>query len=459
MAEFKTRIQLKYDTYTNWSANNPVLLKGEIAIAEIPDETGQVANEPAYLMKVGDGTSNFNSLSWISGIAADVYSWAKAATKPVYNASEIQNLDSFISGQIEDTDTQYQIVKNGNMGFKLQSKPKTGGEWTDVNSITLVPPTYSLKEGAENGTVKFGIAGSEQSVKVHGLGSAAYTESSEYDAAGTAQGLINGLNAEGATAGSGEVISSVTQENGVITVNKKTLTKNDIPTLNTSKISGLDATLEGKQDNLVFNTPYNSSTNKVATMEDVTTAVEGLSGAMHYRGVSTTNPAQGSVSIADKPQYSPAAGDVVTYQKKEFIYDGSSWRELGDESSFAVKGSIKNSDIASDANIAQSKIANLTEDLASKATPAQITSAINALDKADSAVSNQFVTAVKQENGVITVSRAQPTVANINGLNAALNLKADDADLKTVAKTGLIEDLTQGAGYITFNCGSSTEVM
>ena len=30
-----TRILLKYDTYANWTANNPVLLAGEVAIATI----------------------------------------------------------------------------------------------------------------------------------------------------------------------------------------------------------------------------------------------------------------------------------------------------------------------------------------------------------------------------------------------------------------------------------------
>ena len=32
---FQTRIQLKYDTYANWSANNPILKAGEMAIATV----------------------------------------------------------------------------------------------------------------------------------------------------------------------------------------------------------------------------------------------------------------------------------------------------------------------------------------------------------------------------------------------------------------------------------------
>jgi hypothetical protein len=34
-------------------------------------------------MKVGDGTSTFAQLPWISAKAADVYAWAKQASLPV----------------------------------------------------------------------------------------------------------------------------------------------------------------------------------------------------------------------------------------------------------------------------------------------------------------------------------------------------------------------------------------
>ena len=584
MATLNTRIQLKYDTYTNWHTNNPVLMAGELAIAEIPADTGAVPNEPAYLLKVGNGTDHFNDLDWISGKAADVYAWAKAATKPTYQASEITGLEDFIAGEIQDTNTKYQIVQNGNMGFKLQSQEKGAGDWTDVNTITLTAPTYTLDEGSTNGTVAF----NGEDVPVHGLGSAAYTESNAYDAAGAAAGvqttltgtasdastantiygakkyadekataaqtaaeghaddLIAALDSDGQTAGTGEVISVVTQADGVITVQKKTLAEADIPALTTAKITGLDTALAGKQDTLVFNTAYNASSNKAATMADVNNAVSGLSGAMHYVGESTTDPAGGTATVEGHEDW--ASGDVVTYNAKEYVYDGENWRELGDESSFAVKGSIVDADIAAGANIAQSKIAgleaalagkatsaditgaiqaldmasvsvgtgkkitaieevdgvvsvttgdiaagdipelpqskitNLTTDLAAKADAAtvttldgrvdvletaigeggsvaqQITEAINALDKGDSNTPNQFVTSVSQNNGLISVARAQPTIANISGLQEALDAKANTDDLADVATSGLIDDLTQ-TNTLILNCGSATAVM
>lgn len=88
MAEkiLKTRIQLRYDTLTNWTTNNPVLKAGEIAIATIPTAAPANKQLPPVMFKVGDGTSKFNALDWASALAADVYNWAKESGLPVENS-------------------------------------------------------------------------------------------------------------------------------------------------------------------------------------------------------------------------------------------------------------------------------------------------------------------------------------------------------------------------------------
>lgn len=70
-------------------------------------------------------------------------------------------------------------------------------------------------------------------------------------------------------------------------------------------------------------------------------AIGALSNATHFIGVTTTNPmssADGKVTIGGV-EVTPAAGDVVIYNgndadgevgQREYIYDGSSWVELGD---------------------------------------------------------------------------------------------------------------------------------
>ena len=81
MAEkiLNVRIALKYDTYANWTTNNPILKVGEVAIATIPtgDNNNVSTSLPAVLMKVGDGTSNYNALPFLSAKAADVHAYAK----------------------------------------------------------------------------------------------------------------------------------------------------------------------------------------------------------------------------------------------------------------------------------------------------------------------------------------------------------------------------------------------
>lgn len=465
------------------------------------------------------------------------------------------------------------------MGFKLQSKEIGVEEWTDVSEITLVAPTVTLTTGDTNGTVKF----NGTDVPVAGLGSAAYTQSTAYDAAGAATGVktellgtaedpstantiagvkkytdekvaaaqtaasdaVAALDLAAVSAGQGQIISSISQTDGLVAASTRALVAADIPEIGQEKVTGLTTALAGKQDTLVFNTTYNAESNKAATMTDVNNAIAGLSGAMHYVGESTTDPAT-SVTITEKPEYSPISGDVVTYQAKEYVYDGKTWRLLGDESSYAVKGAITDADISASANISMDKIGGLNAALAGKATltniteaigaldvvdsevanqfvtavnetdgkiavtrkaltaadiPAittdkvtgldtalagkadastvtqlgqdldaletlvggtnvttQITNAIGALDKEDAAVSNQFVTAVSEADGIITVTRAQPTIANVNGLQAALDAKVDTEDLAEVATTGKIDDLIQ-TNTIIFDCGTSTTSM
>ena len=472
---FNTRIQNKIDTYENYNTvkDRFIPLKGEVCIATVSTQVDGVQSPPQTLIKIGDGKSTWGSLKWLSATAADVADSLKGSN-PTLPAASITGLNEYISGQIQDTNTLYRLVASGDMGIQLQSKEK-GEEDTafkNVGSpIVLTAPTYNLIPGDTNGTVKFGIAGEESEVAVTGLKSGAYV-----DMASLALAEVS--------CGATEVIGSIKQENGVVTATKKTLTDADIPSIPTSKVTNLDTTLAGKQDTLTFNTPYNATSNKAATMTDVQNAVSGLANAMHYVGESATNPSTGTATVEGHEDW--AAGDVVTYQSKEYVYDGENWRELGDESSFAIKGSIVDADIAANANIAQSKIAGLETALAGKAgtdvtdglssrldtaegeiddlqasvgqIDTKISTAIGALDKADSAVANQFVNSVSEENGVITVTRAQPEISNVNGLQAALDLKANDSEISTVGKTGNITDLIAN-GTIILNCGSSSEVI
>ena len=445
MATFNTRIQLKYDTYANWKTHNPTPLKGEICIVVVPAEAGAVVQEPAVLFKVGDGTKAFNDLQFGSALAADVYSWAKAATKPAYSASEITGLDDYISGQIEDTDTQYKIVKTNDYSYKLQSKTLDGG-WTDVPDSVITIPKYddtevkgdiaALEALVGETAVATQIANAISAAKAELIGgdgdnaesntikgAKKYADSlntamdARVDALETAVGsggtvdskisaAIGALDRADAAV-EGQVVSAVSEDNGIITVTRRALVEADIPALAQSKITGLTAALSGKQDTITFNSPYDSSSNKAATMADVTAAIGDLSGAMHFEGVQDSLP-------EDNEGYN--SGDVILVGNKEYVFDGTTWHELGDETIYAVKGSIVNADISASAAIDQSKIANLVQDLAKKAN----TEDLGTMASENSANYVKKAEAVGYDD-ILTKTEAGTTYAT----NAALGNKVD----------------------------------
>lgn len=83
----KTRVKNRRDTAANWTKNNPVLLKGEIAIVEDTDG--------AIRFKVGDGSKAFSALAYTdeklkAEIAAKGNKLAAAgdSTMPVYIKSD-----------------------------------------------------------------------------------------------------------------------------------------------------------------------------------------------------------------------------------------------------------------------------------------------------------------------------------------------------------------------------------
>lgn len=185
-----TRISLKYDTYKNWSTNNPVLLAGEVAVCVVEANDKQATNEPTILLKCGDGTKKFNELGWISGLSADNYAWSKAATKPTYNADEIVDLDSYISGKVQDTNTTYKIEVDANNPRKFQlykhELSETAGTWNAVGEPITIPVS-TLATGTTNGTVKF----NGEDVAVAGLKGAAYEEVATLNA--TAKGYADAV--------------------------------------------------------------------------------------------------------------------------------------------------------------------------------------------------------------------------------------------------------------------------
>ena len=226
-----TRIQLKYDSYTNWATNNPTLLEGEVAIAKLVTTNavapGETDTQAPVLFKVGPGA--FNSLPWVSGLAADVYAWAKKETPDWtdFPALPLEVIDNdpgkFVTDftyadnklTITRSDVAWTDIKDA-PDFALKSElptalgvmsvEKTDATAIEVNNTDAANPKVGLKiaatqgdnvtvtqsndglkvevdtgvhavgiaTGSENGRVKLTVDGVDTEADVAGLQSAAY---------------------------------------------------------------------------------------------------------------------------------------------------------------------------------------------------------------------------------------------------------------------------------------------
>lgn len=372
---FQTRIQLKYDTYENWSRNNPVLKAGEMAIATVAAGEQSMSNLPNIVLKVGDGTSHYNDLKFVSALAADVHEWAKAQTKPVYDAKEITGLADYIAERSDfDTDTQYQLVAVSGATYKYQLQSRAfangaWGEWANVDGqvIDFSGADTRLKSledavagltGASGGiqeAITAAINGLDstksQAAGADGLALEVVQENGAiksisgsiaagtYDAAGAAKAVKDELNplitaaqaqadkgvADAAAAKTAADNASAKVDEAIAGLDYTAYAAGEATGTTVSfvgTISEADGVISAEKRDLVFASAYNPETNKAATVADITTAVADLNGAMHYVGKEEKLP-------TDVSGYK--AGDVIIVGVKEYVFDGTKFDELGDE--------------------------------------------------------------------------------------------------------------------------------
>lgn len=616
MAEhiLNTRITLKYDTYENWQKSTLVLKAGEVAICAVPSgvTVASIAKPPAVLQKIGDGVHVFKDLPWLQAVASDVHTWAKEASKPTYSAKEITGLDTYISGQVQDTDTQYTIVKGDNdYTYKLMSRAKGAENYsTEVATLSIPNPSADInalkalvgdtavatqiseaiaalklsdtyeqkgaaaavktallgdaaeayntlgkledaviaaKASADEKTTMAAVEAKDYATKTEAQGYATAVVGTDADTAdkGTVKGAkayakdlndatntrvealetaigeggsvgsqidakIADLDVAEVAVGTGEIIEKISQTDGKISVSKRALVAGDIPTIEQSQVNGLAGALAAKQDTLAFQSNnYDKETNKVITKSDLDTAIAGLTGVTHFKGVVENLPA----SAENGDIYIKTDGTEYIYVKPDAMTEGR-FEELGDQNTHIKHGTVVDSDIAANAAIAQSKIAGLTDALAAKANTADLgtmamETATNYIKKTEASGYDDILTtavagttyetkedaatklteakgyvdtelgkldltevtagkgtiigAISQTDGLISVSTRELTAddipvlaqSKINGLEAALNTKANDADLAAIAKSGSTDDLVQGTDTLVFNCGGA----
>lgn len=300
---FQTRIQLKYDTYENWIAADPILKKGEMAIATIPEgnTTSKLQNLPNVVLKIGDGASKYSILPFVSGLAADVYNWAKADTKPSYAASEITGLQAAIEQYSDyDTNTQYRIVQAVNEKkvaipgkYQLQSK-ELDGDWQNVTD-SLIDVTDAFGRIATLETTVEGLTG--------GAGSIA----SQIDAAiKKLHATVSNRTDENAVNADGLDVTIV-QENGTLKSVTATIKEG------TYDAAGAAATVKGKStDTAAENTVFGAKAAAAAAQAKAEEAATAAAQEVTDRKAAITNLSYTGydAGVADKSEIISFVGEI-----------------------------------------------------------------------------------------------------------------------------------------------------
>ena len=327
------------------------------------------------------------------------------------------------------------------LGNASITEAKLAKEVTD-KLAKAVSAVQSVTAGSANGTIS--VDGDD--VAVTGLKSAAYTESSAYDAAGTASGIktalegtdsddktavtikgakafatdaaatakseaiadakgkIDALNVEDAAVAK-KFVSAVSESAGKITVERRELVAEDVPVLGISKISGLQGALDAKQDTVTFNTAYDAATNKAATMSDVNTAKSAVVGNADDSSFDTV---KGAKKYAEEK-----AGEALASAKS--YADGL----VGTESAIAGRVTALEGKHAKDKTVAQ-----------------EVTAGIEALNLANTYAA-KGTTDAHIANGDIHVTAAKKTAWDgaVSNVETLMGTESTTGSVKQIAKS------------------------
>lgn len=239
-----------------------------------------------------DGTNGFTVTPYDNGTAGTPVNVAVTpsiadatqSASGLMSASDKTKLDGVQAGATATSFTQT-VTSGEELGTIT-----INGTATKIYAPEDQDTTYTFAEGAIDGAFQVTPKGGQaQSIAIHGLGSAAYEDVSTGVADGDT-GLVNGDQVHD------YVASEITKLNlGTASTHNIGNGDNDIPT---------NATVDSK----------------------IATATAGLTGAMHFKGVKSEVPADGT-------DYDE--GDVILVGQKEYVWTGSAWEELGNQGSYA----------------------------------------------------------------------------------------------------------------------------
>lgn len=419
-----TRILNKADTLENWNKSTLPLRKGEIAIATVAATAGTGLTEPVCMIKIGeDGVKTFKELPWnVYAKASDVIAAAKSEDA----------LTTFVNN----------VIAGAGIATDAALKTLTTRVGTAENDIDALE----------------GLVGEKAVATQISDAIAALKLADTYEIKGEAAKVQNALDSykasnDTAIAGikTGDVINdfkSVETELGKKQAAGDYATKAEAQGYADAKDDAIAAAKKAGTD---AQADVDALKVKVGTVPDNKTVVQMITDAQtaatyddaavkadikkNKEDIAAVSALVGDTAVAS--QISTAVADAKT-ELKGSASDTDASATIAGAKKYADK-----LDTAMDARV--DALESAVGEGGSVA--AQITAEIAKLDKADKAVAGKYVSAVSEEDGVITVVRADlpdytntyaakehnHAIADVIGLQTALGDKANATDVNALS--------------------------
>lgn len=404
-----TRILLKVDTLENWNSSTLPLKKGELAFATVAASAGTGLTEPVVMVKIGeDGVKTFKDLGWsFYAKASDVISAAKSESA----------LTTFINNVIKDAG----IATNEALTALTTRVTTAEG---DIDALETKVGDKAVATQISDAIAALKLA---DTYEAKGEAAKVQTALNEYKTSNDA--AITGIK-------TGDVINdfkSVETELGKKQAAGDYATKTEAQGYANAKDDAIAAAKKAGTD---AQTSVNALSAKVGTVADNKTVVQMISDAQAAATYDDTTVKAGiKTNKDDIAALNTLVGDTaiatqistaVTAAKTE-LKGGTS----DTDASATIAGAKKYADkldTAMDARV-DALEASIGE---GGSVSAQITAEINKLDKTDTAVDGEYVSAVSEADGIITVTRAAlPDYSNTYAAKSHTHAIADVTGLQT----------------------------
>lgn len=500
---FNTRLQLKYDSWKNWYDNNPTLLAGEIAIVNVPaqtdESTGEVTQKPAILFKVGDGTTDFRTLDWASGLAADVYEWAKrekGLATEIFTADDV-SVEDVLSALKETLDN----LEASEVAYTKKAKNEAGeivsGEEINVEvALDSLYEAISTLSGDSSESIADLITkvnkNSENITKAQADATQALADAAAANE--NANSRVSTSDFETFKSTNSQAISNAAQAAADANANAETRVKTtDFEAFKTTNTQAIDAAASagttaaaGVQDNLDAYVEANdaalagvkATADAAAVKADVDSAFEAVNddikaleeaSATHATKTELTD---GLATKADKEAFEAVQTTVNNFFSDEAVVNDTidTLKEIANYIATDKEGAA---DITARVGVLEGKVdvekvstaIATTKGEATKYTDDEIAAEVIARDAAIAAAEGRAATDAKNKaDAAQTAAEATASAdatTKANAAQAAAEAYTDEkvGALHEVATSGKIEDLEQEVEYVIFNCGSASTLV